>query len=197
MPSEKSDAFGGFVGGRGIGLDAPAHGDTRPKVLIETELGFMTFELFLAEAPITAGNFLRYVDEQRLAGATFYRTLTDSNQSSDEVRIAAIQGGLGAGASNALPPIAHESTDKTKIRHLDGTLSMARYAIGTAASEFFICIGDQPELDFGGARNSDGYGFAAFGRLVGGSKIAREIHERPERDQMLSQPIRILGVARI
>lgn len=166
------------------------------RVRFETDLGPMTFDIYEAQAPVTARNFLRYVDEHRFEGASFYRTVTMGNQPNSHIKIAVVQGGLGLSMAGALPPIDHETTEETGIRHLDGTLSMARTAPGTARSEFFICIGDQPELDFGGRRHPDGQGFAAFGRLVAGADIARRIHRQPGMDQMLAHPVRIIGIAR-
>ncbi len=96
-----------------------------------------------------------------------------------------------------LPRIVHETTDVTGIAHLDGTLSMARAAVGTASSEFFICIGDQPELDYGGRRNADGQGFAAFGRVVEGMEVVRTIQSGAVRGQMLEEPVRITAVTRL
>jgi len=95
------------------------------------------------------------------------------------------------------PPIAHETTRQTGLRHLDGTVSMARAQPGTANSEFFVCVGDQPALDFGGGRQPDGQGFAAFGRVVEGMDVIRAVHARGEADQYLAQPIRVLSVRRV
>ncbi len=167
------------------------------RVRIETEMGAMTFDIYEAQAPIAARNFLRYVDEDRLEGASFYRTVTLDNQPNNDVKIEVIQGGLGESTANALPPIEHETTQQSGIRHLDGTLSMARMDIGTAASDFFVCIGDQPELDFGGKRNPDGQGFAAFGRLVQGGDVARMIHRQSETNQQLMRPVKITSVDRV
>ncbi len=96
-----------------------------------------------------------------------------------------------------LPRIAHETTEATGVRHLDGTISMARAAVGTTSSEFFICIGDQPALDYGGNRNLDGQGFAAFGRVVEGMDVVRAIQSGEARGQMLNEPVRIIAAARL
>ena len=92
-----------------------------------------------------------------------------------------------------LPPIPHETTQQTGLRHADGTLSMARNEPGTASSEFFICVGDQPELDFGGKRNPDGAGFAAFGKVLAGLDVVRKIHQSPAREQAHEPSIAIIG----
>jgi peptidyl-prolyl cis-trans isomerase A (cyclophilin A) len=134
------------------------------QIRIETELGKIVLELYPEKAPVTVKNFLQYVDEKRYKGAFFYRVVHAENQPHSKIKIEVIQGGLKIeNHPQALPPISHETTTQTGVLHKDGTISMARDKPGTASSEFFICIGNQPELDFGGKRNPDGQGFAAFG----------------------------------
>ncbi len=124
--------------------------------------------------------------------------VTLGNQPDDSIRIEVIQGGLGFQESeDRLPPISHETTAETGILHTDGTISMARNAPGSASSEFFICIGDQPELDFGGRRNPDGQGFAAFGRVIDGMDVVRAIQGQPADRQMLRDVVRIVSVQRV
>lgn len=172
--------------------------ETNPIILIQTDVGDIAVEIYPEKAPLTAGNFLRYVDEGRFVSASFYRVVRLDNQADDTVRIEVIQGGIGFVESDMrLPPIEHETTDKTGILHRDGVISMARAAPGTASSEFFVCVGDQPELDFGGKRNPDGQGFAAFGRVIKGMAVVHVIHNKPATVQMLVVPVRILGVRRI
>lgn len=166
-------------------------------VVIKTELGEIEVEIYEKKAPITAGNFLRYVDENLFEGASFYRTVTMDNQPNNDVRIEVIQGGRRSGDSLAYPPIVHETTDKTGIIHEDGVISMARDKPGSATSEFFICIGGQPELDFGGKRNPDGQGFAAFGRVIRGMDVVRKIHEQPAEGQRLNPSVKIFTIGRI
>ncbi len=176
-----------------------------PKVSIQTELGEIVIELFPGQAPITVANFLRYVDEHRYQGATFYRTVRLDNQAQSPVKIEVIQGGLGMGEHPAkLPSIPQETTAQTGLRHLDGTVSMARLEPHSAHSEFFICIGDQPELDYGGQRNPDGQGFAAFGQVVRGMEVVRQIQLRPSggdtppvQGQWLLEPVKILSIGRV
>ncbi len=178
-------------------LIEPVWGDVNPRVRMRTEMGDIWFEVDLERAPITAANFLRYVDEGRFDGAVFYRVVTVNNQPDNDVKIEVIQGGLGRTESLArLDPIAHETTAQSGIRHRDGTLSMARSAPGSASSEFFICVGDQPELDFGGRRNPDGQGFAAFGRVVQGMEVVLRIQRQPAERQMLVTPVKILSIQR-
>jgi peptidyl-prolyl cis-trans isomerase A (cyclophilin A) len=163
-----------------------------------TELGEIIIEIDTINAPVTANNFLRFVDEGRFNPASFYRVVRMDNQPNDSIRIEVIQGGLGFEESPlSLPPIIHETTDKTGVMHKDGVISMARNNPGSASSEFFICIGNQPELDFGGKRNPDGQGFAAFGKVIEGLDVVRRIQSQPDEKQMLIEPVKILEVSRL
>ena len=169
-----------------------------PQVKMKTELGDIIIEIDTINAPVTAANFLKYVDDKIFNSAFFYRVVRMDNQPNNEVKIEVIQGGLGFDESPlSLSPIEHETTDKTGILHKDGVISMARMEPGTGSSEIFICVGDQPELDFGGKRNPDGQGFAAFGKVVEGMDVVREIQSRPDKDQMLVTPVNIIEVVRI
>ena len=178
-------------------IGAPAQ-DQRPRARFDTDLGSFTVEIDAAKAPVTAANFLRYVDAGRYDRASFYRVVTLENQPRDSIRIQVVQGGLGTRDTSARwEPIRHETTRETGLRHQDGAISMARRAPGSASSEFFICIGDQPELDFGGRRNPDGQGFAAFGRVVEGMDVVRAIHGRGKPEsQQLEAPVVIERVRR-
>lgn len=168
-----------------------------PRISMTTPLGAIVVELDAESAPVTAANFLSLVDRGALDGATFYRVVTAGNQPDNQVKIAVIQGGLGGDpAATELPGIEHETTRATGLRHLDGTISMARREPGSASSEFFICVGDQPELDFGGRRNPDGQGFAAFGRVVSGMEVVRAIHALPNEKQRLKEQVEITAIAR-
>jgi len=167
-----------------------------PRVLIRTEKGDIVVDVDLARAPVTAANFLRYVDRALYDGSTFHRTVTLANQPGNAVRIEVIQGGQ-LPPTKEFPPIPHETTAVTGLRHVDGAISMARDRPGTATSSFFFCINDQPELDFGGRRNPDGQGFAAFGRVVEGMEVVRAIQALPAKGQQLAPPIKIISVRRI
>lgn len=170
----------------------------QPQVSIATELGTLVIELYPEQAPITVNNFLRYVVEDRFANACFYRVVRADNQPNNKVKIAVIQGGLQADEHpQMLPPIPHETTQQTGLRHEDGTLSMARNEPGTASSEFFICVGAQPELDYGGKRNPDGAGFAAFGKVIDGMDVVQKIHQSPAREQALEPVIQIIKAYKI
>ncbi len=166
-----------------------------PIVVMETPLGAITLELFPRQAPVTVANFERYIRENRFQGASFYRTVTLKNQPHNKVKIQVIQGGLFDDQDpKMLSPIPLETTKETGLHHLNGTLSMARDKPNSATSEFFICIGDQPSLDFGGKRNPDGQGFAAFGRVIKGMKVVRKIQEQPARGQQLTPHIPITKI---
>lgn len=174
------------------------HAQEPPRVIIETALGDILVEIYLDQAPIAATNFLRYVDEALLDSAAFYRVVTLDNQPNDTVRIEVIQGGLaGDPAQHRLESIDHETTATTGVLHLDGTISMARSAPGTASSEFFITVGDQPALDYGGRRNPDGQGFAAFGRVIEGMDVVRAIQAQPADGQRLVTPLVIVRMRRV
>ncbi len=174
-----------------LSLFAPASQDG-PRVLLSTELGDIVIEVYAASAPLTAMNFLRYVEAGLYDGTTFHRTVTLSNQPGNAVKIEVIQGG-DLPLEKCFIPIRHETTALTGVLHRDGTVSMARDVPGSATSSFFICINDQPELDYGGRRNPDGQGFAAFGRVVSGLDVVRRIQARPADGQTLAPPIRIIS----
>ncbi|MFC2151497.1 peptidylprolyl isomerase [Bacteroidota bacterium] len=165
------------------------------KIEFETELGSIIAEIYPDKAPITCRNFIKYIENGKFEGAKFYRVVRMNNQPNNEIKIEVIQGGLGFDVEESpYAPIRHETTKETGILHKDGTISMARAEPGTASSEFFICIGDQPELDFGGKRNSDGQGFAAFGMVIEGIDIVRKIQNMPDQGQMLLNPVKIESI---
>jgi peptidyl-prolyl cis-trans isomerase A (cyclophilin A) len=173
-------------------------GGASPRVVLQTELGEIEIEVDAARAPVTAANFLKYVDGRHYDGGTFHRTVKMDNQPDNEVKIEVIQAGVNPDrAKDGFPPIALERTSKTGLAHKDGAVSMARSGPDSATSGFFICINDQPSLDFGGRRNPDGQGFAAFGRVVRGMDVVRRIQQAPNTDaQRLTPPIKISAVTR-
>ncbi len=167
------------------------------RIRIVTAAGTIEATVDTAHAPGTAANFLRYVDGGFYDGGLFHRTVTSANQPNDAVRIEVIQGGVRPDREDArFPPIPLERTSVTGLAHRDGTLSMARRAPDSAVSDFFLCIGDQPSLDFGGARNPDGQGFAAFGQVVAGMEVVRRIQSAPAVGQALTPPITITRIER-
>jgi peptidyl-prolyl cis-trans isomerase A (cyclophilin A) len=164
-----------------------------PRVQIATELGNIVVAVDITHAPISSANFLRYVTNRAYDGGLFHRTVTLENQPNNAVKIEVIQGGIESGQAE-FPPIPLERTTVTGIRHLAGVISMARDGPDTATGDFFICITDQPSLDFGGARNPDGQGFAAFGRVVSGMEVVRRIQQSKSDGQTLTPPVRILSI---
>jgi peptidyl-prolyl cis-trans isomerase A (cyclophilin A) len=168
-------------------------------IVIETELGTIEAELDSARAPITVGNFLRYVDAKLFDDARFFRSVRMDNQPNDSVKIEVIQAARAprsGGGPPDFPPIPLERTSVSGIRHLDGTLSMARSGPDTGTSSFSIVINDQPSMDFGGHRNPDGQGFAAFGRVTSGMDVARKIQAGAVEAQRLVTPVRIARISR-
>lgn len=160
-------------------------------VRLDTELGEVDIELFGTRAPITVCNFLRYVEAGFFDGGRFFRTVRPGNQRDKLVKINVVQADIHEGTAGAFPPIPMERTSKTGIHHIDGTISMARETPDSASSSFFLCIGDQPELDFGGKRNPDGQGFAAFGRVTRGMAVVKYIWMAPASGEMLTPPVAV------
>ena len=180
-------------------------------IQINTVLGSITAELNDTAAPITVANFLRYAADGFFTGGQFWRTVRLDNQPNVPVKIEVVQADVNpARKKDLFAPIVLERTRDTHLRHVDGTLSMSRFASDSATSSFFICLGDQPELDFGGARNPDGQGFAAFGRVCSGMDVVRAIQQSPcslrggtaetsyaqIEFQRLTPPIEIIGIGR-
>jgi peptidyl-prolyl cis-trans isomerase A (cyclophilin A) len=180
----------------GVGAAQPQ--TSMPRVVVQTELGEIEIEVDTVRAPVTAANFLKYVDARHFDGGTWHRTVKMTNQPDSPIKIEVIQAGVNPDrAKEGFPPIPLERTNKTGILHKDGTVSMARGGADTATSGFFICINDQPSLDFGGMRNPDRQGFAAFGRVVRGMDVVRRIQQAPNTDaQRLTPPVKITTVSR-
>lgn len=167
---------------------------------VETALGNFVIAVDPQVAPVTVANYLAYVDARHLDGGAVYRIVTLANQTPEtKHKIEVVQWGMNTPDDKPAPfaPIVHETTRQTGLRHRDGTVSMARNGPGTATAEFFICVGDQPELDFGGGRNPDGQGFAAFGQVVEGMEVVRALHARGQAKQFLPEPIRVTRVRRV
>jgi peptidyl-prolyl cis-trans isomerase A (cyclophilin A) len=142
-----------------------------PRVVLNTGDGPITLELAADKAPLTVANFLRYVDNKRLDGSRFYRAMKIAPDPLNGL----IQGGLGGLAVRLYPPVAHESTATTGLRHVDGVISLAREAPGTATCDFFICVGPVPSLDADPSATGDNQGFAAFGHVTDGMDLVRKI----------------------
>lgn len=170
------------------------------KVAIETSLGRIVLELETGRAPITARNFLRYVDQKRLDGIGFYRSVKVAD------KFGFVQFGVEGNPKRILPPIAHEPTTKTGVKHVDGAISTARLAPGTARGEFTISVGDQTSLDANPSAPGDNLGYAAFGKVVEGMDVIWKILDAPTsptrgegvmKGQMLEPRIKVLSVRRV
>lgn len=170
-------------------------GQNLPKIKMYTQLGEIVFEIDTINAPVSANNFLKHVNAETFKDALFYRVVRFDNQPNNEIKIEVIQGGIFTEVRfEKIEPIRHESTKETGLKHLNGTLSMARSEPGSASTEFFICVGDQPELDFGGKRNSDGQGFAAFGQVINGMDVVRKIQNQKDQNQTLVEKVKIENI---
>jgi peptidyl-prolyl cis-trans isomerase A (cyclophilin A) len=169
------------------------------RVLLHTSAGDIVIALDLEHAPISAGNFLHYVDTKRLDGQEFYRAM---HTAADK---GLIQGGVRDG-NKLFPPIAHEPTSQTGLSHVDGAVSVPRLAPGTARGDFTIMVGDQPYLDAGPGSAGDGLGYDVFGKVVEGMDVVRTILAAPTsptegegvmRGQMLFPRVKILTARRV
>ena len=171
------------------------------KVLMQTELGDVQLEIEVERAPVTAANFLKYVDEGFYDGGRFHRVVHLDNQPNDEIRIEVIQGSRKSDRERqGFGSIVLERTNQTGLKHVDGAISMARGGPDSASSDFFICINEQPSLDFGGMRNADGQGFGAFGKVIEGMDIVKKIQmskTSAERAQSLDPAIGIIKMERM
>ena len=174
--------------------------DAKPKVVITTDHGVMVVELEAQRAPLTATNFLHYVDAAKYDNGTFYRAARNRGAPSGGT----IVGGMPPGG-HPYPPIAHESTTQTGLRHRNGTISLGRFSPGSATADFFICVGDQPYLDAHPGEKGDNLGYAAFGQVVQGMGVARRILAAPtgghspfpdQKGQWLTKPVKIISMRR-
>jgi peptidyl-prolyl cis-trans isomerase A (cyclophilin A) len=188
-----------LLAGPAIAQTPPAPAPATQKVTLTTSEGPILLELETAKAPITAGNFLKYVDGKRLDGSSFYRAVPIGD------KYGLVQGGIQNDPKKQLKPIAHEPTSQTGLSHTDGAISMARNAPGTAASEFFIVVGDLVSMDADPTQTGDNQGFAVFGRVIGGMDLVKRILLAPKsatkgegvmKGQMLDPAIRILTARR-
>lgn len=167
-----------------------------PVVMIQTDVGTMSIALALDHAPLTVCNFLRYVTDKDYDGGQFFRTVVAATNTANPNPIDVIQASSKRGVDDdSLPPVPLERTRDTGLNHRAGAISMARDGPDTATSSFFIVTQDTPSLDFGGARNPDGQGFAAFGRIISGLDVARRIQMSPaDGEEKLTPPVAIRSV---
>ncbi|MCE2850834.1 MAG: peptidylprolyl isomerase [Roseiflexaceae bacterium] len=164
-------------------------------IRITTPHGIIRVALDASAAPHTVANFLAYVRTQAYTDGGFWRTVVSNpdNQPNNTIKIDVIQGTIRTGVEK-LAPLPLERTTTSGLCHRDGTISMGRFAPDSAQADFFICIGDQPELDFGGLRNPDGQGFAAFGQVIEGMDVVRVIHRQPQHEQQFTPAIPIIQI---
>jgi peptidyl-prolyl cis-trans isomerase A (cyclophilin A) len=169
-----------------------------PHIIIESFYGDIEVELFPDKAPKSVAAFLSYIDSGFYKNSSFYRILSVDNQPMGTGAAELIQGGLyrSQNRHDNLPGIPHETTQQTGLQHKSGTISLARMEPGTATTEFFICIGDQPGFDYGGQNNADGQGYAAFGTVVKGMDAVNKIYGRPEENQSFNPPVGISDIRR-
>lgn len=165
-------------------------------VLVQTSEGDFTIKLFADRAPKTCAAFLTNIKAGVYDKTSFYRVLSKENQPTDAFKAQLIQGGLWKSKKKpeSIKGIPHESTDITKILHKPGIVSMARMEPGTATTEFFVCLGDEPGFDYGGENNADKLGYAAFGKVVDGMETVLKIYAQPERNQYFLPRVRIHGI---
>jgi peptidyl-prolyl cis-trans isomerase A (cyclophilin A) len=171
-----------------------------PTIKIKTNFGDIIVELYPEKAPKTVAAFLSYVDSGYYKKGSFYRVLKEEDQPSNAFKSQLIQGGIWQTQYKkqlSVPGIPHETTKQTGILHKNGTISLARTAPGTANTEFFIVIGDQPAYDYGGSANPDGQGFAAFGKVIKGMDVVKQIHEQPDNQTNFTPPLEIINIVRL
>jgi peptidyl-prolyl cis-trans isomerase A (cyclophilin A) len=170
-----------------------------PHIEIQTEKGDIEIELYPLQAPKTVAAFLTYIDSGFYSNSSFYRVLNNENQPSNASKTELIQGGIWRTKNKVamcIPGVPHETTEQTKILHTDGVISLARREPGTGTTEFFICIGKQPGLDYGGENIEDRQGYATFGKVVKGMDIVRKIYRQNEDDQYFDPPVIIYSIKR-
>lgn len=174
-----------------------------PRVALDTDAGRIVVELEAQKAPVTAANFLKYVDQKRYDGITIYRASKPPGATDDSIGL--IQGGLGGEVSKMLPPIAHESSLQTGLKNVSGSITMARNAPGTARANWFIVVGDQTYLD-ADPNDPANPGFAVFGHVVEGMDVVKQILAMPTdpdkgegvmKGEMLAKPVVVRTARRV
>lgn len=172
------------------------HSYKYPHILIETSYGDIEAELYPDKAPTTVAAFLSYIDSGYFNNSSFYRVILNEDLGGRYYGL--IQGGVWQ-TNNKLrvPGIPHESTKQTGLTHTSGTLSLARTTPGSASTEFFICVGDNQQFDFGNEGVSDGQGYAAFGTVVQGMDVVRQIHKLPSNGENFTEKVAIKKIKRL
>ncbi|MFT3680416.1 MAG: peptidylprolyl isomerase [Ferruginibacter sp.] len=171
--------------------------NTLPHIVIATTMGDVEAELYPDKAPKTVAAFLSYIDKGYFKNAAFYRVIMQEGLTPAQNR-GIIQGGVWETQSQLanLPGIEHETTQQTKLSHTSGTLSLARTKPGTASTEFFICIGDQTQYDYGNEGVSDMQGYAAFGKVTSGMDVVKQIQQQPANGESFIKRIEIKNIER-
>jgi peptidyl-prolyl cis-trans isomerase A (cyclophilin A) len=175
------------------------------QVVLETTMGEIVLAIETERAPVTSANFLRYVDEGRLDGTVFYRAM---KLNWGDQPNGLIQAGTQYDPKRTLPPIRHEPSSQTGVKHIAGAISMARYAPGTATGDFSILLRALPSMDArpDGADEEARAGYAAFGHVVSGMDVVTAIHAAPVdpakgegwmKGQMLAAPVKIVDARRV
>ncbi|HRD47096.1 peptidylprolyl isomerase [Brevundimonas sp. UBA2416] len=212
MKHHRRQVLGGLAGLPLVAAATSALGQTPPppippapgpRIRFETAQGAFVIEVYPDRAPLTAGSFLRYVDESRLEGAHFYRAISFAGMPD----VGLLQGGLNGKGKRMLPPVAHESTKQTGLTHKNGAVSLAREGPGSATCEFFVCLGDMSNgLDADPRQPGDNLGYAVFGQVVEGMEVIKALHRAPVSPtkgaeygmagQMLDPTLPITSIAR-
>ncbi|MCU0388419.1 MAG: peptidylprolyl isomerase [Chitinophagaceae bacterium] len=193
----KSILYGLSISGLFIFL-VSCGGKSPDHVIIKTPSGEIEVQLFPEKAPKTVKAFLGFVDAGLYKNSSFYRILSTDNQPTGANAAELIQGGIykTEKSRDSIPGIPHEPTSITGLTHTHGTVSMARLEAGSATTEFFICIGDNPSFDAGYRKEGDTLGYAAFGKVVRGMDVVVRIYNRPEENQEFSPPVGIINIIR-
>ena len=171
-----------------------------PHVVIETKFGEIELEIYQSKAPQSAAAFLANVEAGIYKSSSFYRILSENNQPTGVPKSELIQGGVWKSnykLSREAKRVPHETTQQTGIQHKNGVISFARQEPGTAGTEFFICVGDQPGFDFNGENNPDKQGYAAFGRVVKGMDVVLKVYNQPEDEQQFDPPVHIFNIKKL
>lgn len=171
----------------------------KPHVLIRTQAGDIEVELYPLQAPRTVAAFLSYVDSGLYKNGSFYRVLNEDNQPSGSGAVKMIQGGIwqtNHARAASLPGVPDEPTNQTHISHTEGVISLARTGPGTATTEFFICLDNEPGYDYKGENSPDSLGYTAFGKVVKGMEVVRAIYGDPQSNQIFTPPIPVADITR-
>lgn len=174
---------------------------TKPTIDIETYYGDIIVELYPDKAPKTVAAFLSFVDSGYFKNTSFYRVLKKDDQAMNVAKTQLIQGGLWQTKfklQQTIPGIPLETTKQTGILHTEGVISLARNEDPNSGNtEFFICMDDEPDYDYGGDASPDKKGYVTFGKVIDGMEYVRQIHEQPDYETNFKPPIKIINIKRL